>query len=263
MAQDINVIRKVFELKSKLFYPRLNSAFKSTLCFFDNDDRTIVAPVGSGVFIKLHESYYVVSAAHVLAEHHNDSFVMLDDKELVIGGRLVSTPMPPSGNRKDDKIDLSVLKVDDYSATELLRNFKPVEVSEIGINHQISDTATYFSVGFPLTRTEKVWGRNEIKSLGYTYQTEPVLGYNYEKFGFLKSTTIAFEYDGEVRSAKNPHPHLSPDITGVSGSGLWHFYDVNKKAIIGILIERIRETGHKAVLATKIDVVVKMIKQMG
>ena len=232
MAQDINVIRKVYELKSKLFNPRLNSAFKSTICFFSNDDKTIVAPVGSGVFIKLDKSYYVVSAAHVLAEYYKDTFVMLEDKELVIGGRLASTPMPTSGNRKDDKVDISIIKVDDYSAKELLRRFTPIEISEIGLNHILCDTATYFSVGFPLTRTEKVWRRNEIKSLGYTYQTEPVFDYNYRKFGFTEETTIAFEYDGEVRNAKNPHPHLSPDITGVSGSGLWHFYDKNQKVIL-------------------------------
>lgn len=259
MARDIEIIRKTNELKNLIFYSRLYSAFQSTICFFRNDDKTIVAPAGSGVFIKHKEKYYVVTAAHVLAEYYNDTFVILDDKELIIGGRLFSSEMPKSGIRDDDKIDISILMVDNQSTKELLTRFKPIETSEIEFNHKLSNTATYFCVGFPLTKTEKIWGKNEIKSLGFTYQTEPVQDFNFQKFGFDPLQTIAIKFDGEVTNAKNPHPHLAPDITGISGSGLWHFYERDKKSLIGIVIERIKETGHKGVLATKIDVVLKMI----
>lgn len=262
MAKDIEIIRKVNELKSKIFYPRLYSAFQSTICFFCNDDKTVVSPAGSGVFMKYKDNYYVVSAAHVLAEHYNDTFVILEDKELTIGGRLVSSPMPTSGNRDDDKIDISIIKVDLTSAKELLTRFKAIEINEIEQNHKLSKTATYFCVGFPLTRTEKIWGKDEIKSIGFTYQTEPITEYNFERFGFKPETTFAIKYDGEVTSAKNPHPHLSPDLTGLSGSGLWHFYDKNYKSLIGIIIQRVKQPGHKGVLATKIDMVLKMIDKM-
>jgi hypothetical protein len=262
MKQDINIIRQVNELKSKIFYSRLYSAFESTICFFRNDDKEVVAPAGSGVFLKYKDSYYVVTAAHVLAEFYNDTFVILEDKELTIGGRIHSSPMPPSQTRDDDKIDISVLKTDDQSSKELLTRFKPIDISEIELNHQLSNTATYFSVGFPLTRTEKIWGKNEIKSIGYTYQSEPIIDYNFQQFGFSYETTIAIKFDRGVTSASIPTEHRSPDLTGVSGSGLWHFYDKNKKTLIGIAIEQIKETGHKAMLATKIDVVIKMINEM-
>ena len=264
MEKDIEIIRKVNEIKNKIFYPRLYSAFQSTICFFCNDDnpKRMVAPAGSGVFIKHKENYYIITAAHVLAEHYNDTFVILEDKELTIGGRLVSSPMPESGKRDDDKIDISILKVDQKSTIELLTRFKAIEISEIEINHELEETATYFSVGFPLTRTEKIWGMNDIKSIGFTYQTEPFLNYNYNQFGFNKETTIAIKFDGEVTSATLPHPHLSPDIYGISGSGLWHFYNKNHKALIGIVIQIIKEPLHKGVLVTKIDVVMKMIEDM-
>jgi|GEM_PF-3322631 len=262
MSPDSDLIRRLNCLKNKIFRPRLSSIFASTICFFCNDNEKKIVPAGSGVFLKYKESYYVVSAAHVLAEHYNETFVILDDEELRIGGRLVISPMPDSGLRGDDKVDIAVLRVDDRSRQALLSRFKAVEIQEIETKHKIRREAAYFSVGFPLTKTKKVWGKDEIRSIGYTYQTEPILDFNFAKFGFNKHTTIAMKFDGEVTSATNPHPHLAPDLKGISGSGLWHFYGQNKKSLIGIVIQRIKETGHKSVLATKIDVVIKMIDLM-
>ncbi|PIF34536.1 hypothetical protein CLU81_5191 [Flavobacterium sp. 9] len=259
-VKNISIVKRVKALKNKIFYARLKSAFESTICFFRNDDQNVVAPAGSGVFIKYKENYYVVTAAHVLAEYYNETFVILHDTELTIGGQLYNTEMPKSGMRADDKIDISILKVDNNSATKLLTRFKALEsCSEIATNHNLSNAASYFSVGFPLTKTKKVWGKDEIKSIGFTYQTEPILNYEFKKFGFDSLSTIAIKFDGQVINATNPHPHFSPNLAGMSGSGLWHFYDKGKKALIGIIIEQIKETGHKAVLATKIDIVLKMI----
>ena len=262
MAKNIEVIRQVNKLKNKIFYPRLYSAFQSTICFFCDDENSNIVPAGSGVFINYNNNYYVVTAAHVLAEHSSNTFVILHDKELVIGGNLVSSPMPASGDRKDDKIDISILKVDNQSAIELLTVFKPIDISEIEPDHSLINTASYFCVGFPLTRSKKVWGKDEISSIGFSYQSEPILDFNFEKFGFKDETTYAIKYDGEVRSASIPHAHLAPNIEGIRGSGLWHFYNQNEKSLIGIIIQRIFETGHKSVLATKIDIVLKMIDEM-
>lgn len=263
MNNNIEIVRKVNKLKSILFYPRLYSAFQSTICFFYHGKKRKITPAGSGVFIKYEDNYYVITAAHILAEYYDDTFVILDDKELNIGGRLASSPMPPSGNREDDKIDITILKTDSLSAKELLTRFKAIEITEIEVKHKLSIDKRYFSVGFPLTRTEKIWNKDKIRSLGFTYQAEPILNFNFNKFGFNQSTTIAIKFDGKVTSAKIPQPHLSPDLTGISGSGLWHFYNKNNKSLVGIIIEKVKETGYKGILATKIDIVMKMIQKMG
>ncbi|MAC95012.1 MAG: hypothetical protein CMC96_05890 [Flavobacteriales bacterium] len=262
MANDIEIISKVNRLKNKLFYPRLHDAFRSTICFFRDDEKKLVAPAGSGLFLKIHDSYYVATAAHVIAEHYNKTFVILDDKELVLGGRLVSSELPISGSRDDDKIDISILKLDTTSAKGLLTRFKPIELSEIQTDHNLNETSTYFSVGYPLTRTEKIWQKNEIKSIGHSYQTVPNINFNFDKFGFSNKSTIALEYDQLVTNAKNPHPHYSPDLTGISGSGIWYFTGINLKHLVGVTIERVNEVDFKCLIATKIDVVVKMIEEM-
>ncbi len=262
MKKDIEVIQKVYELKNKIFTPRLEDVFKSTICFFENNDKKIVSPAGSGLFLKYKNEYYVITAAHVLAEYYNDTFVILSDKELVLGGRLVSSPMPSSGKREDDKIDISILKLCEMSTKEMLMNFTPIEDSEIELNHEQDKYNTYFSAGFPQTRTGTVWGEKRIKSIGFTYQTEIDFDFDFEKFKFKKSTTIPVKFDGDVISAKNLNPHRAPKLEGISGSGLWYFYEKDKKSLIGISIERINDPDNKVFVATKIDVVIKMIEEM-
>jgi hypothetical protein len=260
--KNIDVIRKVNQLKSKLFYPRLHAAFQSTICFFRNGDKKLVEPAGSGLFLQIDGLYYVVTAAHVLAENYEDTFVILEDKELVLGGRLVSSPMPQTKSRNDDKIDISILKLDQQSSQDMLTRFRPVTETEIEVEHQMNDLSTYFSVGFPLTRTGIKWGTNEIKSIGHSYQSIPTMNFDFKKFGFSDKTTYSIEYDRLVTSGDNPQTHYSPDLTGISGSGLWYFSDTNKKSLIGITIERISDPKYKCLLSTKISVVMKMIKEM-
>jgi len=260
--KDIKVTQRIYELKNKIYTNRLEDVFKSTICFFENNDKKIVSAAGSGLFLKYKNEYYVITAAHVIAEYYNDTFVILSDKELVLGGRLVSSEIPNTGKREDDKIDISILKLCEKSTKEMLKNFTPIEDTEIELAHNQDKYNTYFSVGFPQTRTGPVWGEKRIRSIGFTYQSEIDFDFSFEKYGFKKSTTIPIKFDGEIINAKNPHPHLAPKLKGISGSGLWHFFDKDKKSLIGILIERINDIDNKVIVATKIDIVIKMIEEM-
>ena len=56
---------------------------------------------------------------------------------------------------------------------------------------------------------------------------------------------VAFEYDGGATSASNTEEHPSPHLTGIRGSRLRHLYEKNKKAIVGIIIQRINQSGKK------------------
>ncbi len=260
MKNDPKTVQMVNELKNKIFRPRLQAAMESTICFFENNEKTIVSAAGSGVFVQYKNQYYVVTAAHVFAEYSTKTFVIADGKEITLGGILYNSPMPSTEDRADDKIDISILELNEESSRGLLTTFKPIQENEIELNHQLSDTATYFAVGFPQTKTEKVWNKNEIKSIGYTYQSIPILDYDYGQFGFRKETTIAIMFDGKVTSATDPFPHRAPRMQGMSGSGLWNFRGKDEKRLIGISIERNNTTGHTAVFATKIDVVISMIE---
>lgn len=258
--EEIETLKTVNTLKKELFTPRLEAALSSTLCFFHDDEDGNPAAYGSGVFIEYKGEYFIISAAHVLAENYNELFLILKDKELKVGGSLYNSPMPVSGVRDDDKIDISVLKVDEVSKIELLRNFVPLNIGEIEVSHKIQEFGTYFSLGFPVSKTKKLWGKNEIKSTAFSYQSQIIPNYDFEKDGFHESTTIALKFDGKVTSSSNPYTHKAPQLYGVSGSGLWRFFEKDKKSLVGIMIEKETGSGAKAVLATRIDVVIKIIE---
>lgn len=86
--EEIEILKRVSELKETIFKPRLEIALKSTICFFHNDESGNAAAFGSGVLMEYKGEFYIVTAAHVLAENYTKLFVILDDKELVIGGIL-------------------------------------------------------------------------------------------------------------------------------------------------------------------------------
>lgn len=250
MFQLIKYKNKLAEAKYSSF---LNAALESTICFFYNDEKGIQRQAGCGVFIKQNVTYYVVTAAHVLAEKNDSTYINLKDKILMLGGNIFSSILPISGNRDDDKIDLSVIRLDIESAQNLLTMYKPIDFAQVGFNHNLRSTDSYFLIGYPYTRTKYKRNSNIIKSQSFKLRTIPILDYNFSKFGFSHSTTIAVKFDEDITSASIPNPHLAPDLKGMSGSGLWYIEE-EKKYLIGIVIQNIKERGYKAILATKIDV---------
>lgn len=259
MAKNRETTKKANELKNIIFRDRLEQCLNSTVCFFHDDENGNIAPFGSGVLIKYKDHHYVVTAAHVLAENYNELFVLLNEKdvEMTLGGAIISSPMPESGNRDDDKMDISILRLDPRIVPDVLSQFTPIGISEIELNHKMNEFGFYFAVGFPLTRTKIK--RNEIQSLAWTYQSTPLFEFQFERFGFNASKNISIKYDRNVTSAKNPDVHYSPNPRGMSGCGLWHFKSKDEKYLIGIIIENVTETNNKSLVATKIDVVLNMI----
>src|SRR5690554_1513207 len=86
-------------LKKILYRDHLNSAYKSTICFFREDKKRGRVAAGSGVLISINNSTFVVTAAHVIDDTYDDLFVILPYEELYLGGCKVSTIIPDSDSR--------------------------------------------------------------------------------------------------------------------------------------------------------------------
>lgn len=253
MLNKFQIIQYKNQYAEAKYSSLLNAALESTICFFFDDEKGIQRQAGCGVFIKYKEVYYVVTAAHVLAEHTNSTYVNLKNKILFVGGKIFSSIISESGNREDDKIDVSVVKLEIESAQELLNVFNPIDIEEVGFKHSLKNDDLYFSAGYPYTKTKYKRNSNIIKSQSYKLRSIPILDYNFAKFGFCHTTTIAIKFDKEITSASITYPHLAPDLKGMSGSGLWYIED-GRKSLIGIVIQIVKERGYKAILATKIDI---------
>ncbi len=260
MINNSNIVGYVNKLRNIIYLPRLNSIFKSTLCFFYDNNNQLYNAAGSGLFLKYKENYYVITAAHVLAEHFVDTYVIIKDEAVTIGGVPKSSPMPATNDREDDKIDISIIKVDAGSAEKLLNQFTPVTQDQLELNHSLKSKSRYTLVGYPLNHSKVNWGANIIKSLAQSYQSSPYSNYDYQRDGFSDGTTIAIKYDGFVTNAKAPNTHKSPKLIGISGCGLWYLGNKDKNTLVGVVIGKKTSRNDGAILATKIDVVVEMIE---
>jgi len=253
--------------KNEILRATANSILESTIQFFYNNKRGDAAATGSGLLISLADKYFMLTAAHVIAEDYNEIFIILPTKELFLGGHLHFTPIPASGKREDDKIDIAVMELEDSVVADILATFKFLTLDDIEIGHKNIELPYYLSVGYPASKTKKIWNKAEISAIPFPYQTEPETSFDYAKFGFTKATHLAVKFDGKVTSESDANIHSAPQLNGISGSGLWFLKDfatpntVKNRKLVGLVIEKISDQNNKAIIATRIDLVTEFIRQ--
>lgn len=235
---------------------------KSTVPLFYYDKKNKIQIAGSAVFVKFQTNYYLISAAHVLAEQLESTFTLTEYDGVYVNGNYLYSPLPLSGTRNDDKIDLMVVQLDTLGQEKLLSWYIPVTEDQLGVDHELGNTFRYFFYGYPKTRTRIKWNTNLIDISHQAYAGTPEINFDYERFGFSSKHHIAIKFDGNALSADIPHLHLIPDLTGISGSGLWYLDDNKKNLLLGIVIQRVNRTGQKALVSTRINIVVSYIFEL-
>lgn len=266
MANKDEILERFQKYRNEIIRATANSILRNTIQFFQDDSNNMPAAYGSGVLISVAERYFMVTAAHVLAEDYNNTFIILPDKELQLGGKLHFTPMPESGKREDDMIDLAVMELDPKVVIEILEYFRFITLDNIEISHKIQEPQHYLSVGYPGDKTEII--KDEIKAVPFVYLTEAVYDFDYVSSDMIPQSHIAVKFDGFITSESNPEVHAAPNLGGISGSGLWvirHMFTPNSptsKQLVGIVIKYIiTEKNQTAVIATRMDVVTEFIRQ--
>ena len=121
MALDSKTLLMLQTIKAEQLTKATNSILKSTIQFYKNSETGKLFAFGSGLLLTLENRFFMITAAHVIAEHHEDIFLMLPDCEQKLGGRLISTALPKSGYRDDDPIDLSAMELVDKKLISLLQ----------------------------------------------------------------------------------------------------------------------------------------------
>jgi hypothetical protein len=262
-----NLIERFEDNRDMLIRATGNSILQSTVLFFHDKAKGKQSALGSGLLFSLDQKFFMITAAHVIGEKQKEIYVILSDKEIQLGGLLLLTPIPISGKRDDDKIDIAIMHLTDSSVADLLQNFKFIELENIGISYKKISQANYLVVGYPATKTKKVWGKDEIKSKPFVYRSKENEIFNYAKFGFSNKLHIAVKFDGKVVSTRNKNLHKAPNLHGISGCGLWYLKDFGKpsmidnKQLVGVVIEQKKYYGHNAIIATRIDLITEAIRQ--
>lgn len=238
-----------------------------TIQFFTNNDKGEATPHGSGILIELGGKFFMITATHVIGENPKKIFTILPNKELTLGGTLLNGPLPKSGKREDDKIDISIMELAESVVNDLSQSFEFLQLFNIDINHVPIDEMKYLLLGYPETKTKKVWNKPEILAKIFHYMSLPDLHFDFLKFGFKHFTHIAIQFDGKAVSWKTGKKSTSPRLNGISGSGVWYFKNFPEEKsketyqLVGIVIEQIYKTNHKDIIATKIGFITEIIRQ--
>ncbi len=228
----------------------------------------IPEPHGSGVFIKISNNYFLITAAHVIDKKENDIYVGIENKEVLkLGGELTMNRAPYS--RDEDRIDLAIMKLCDESITRLSPKYSFLDISEIGINHEFRELPLYQSVGFPASQSKYNRYKNELKSKPFIYTTMPASQELYDELDCESFSNIIVHYDKKkVRDYKSNKLVTGPDPFGISGSGLWYIPTNQLKAkgekvekrLVAIMTEWSIKN-RKYWIGTRIDIFTEIIRQ--
>ncbi len=251
----------------KIQFEAAQDAYKATCHYLVIDKDGNPQPYGSGVFIEIDGSKFLITAAHVVDEMEDDIYVGIGTHQLLkLGGDLTKNIAPE--HRDDDKIDISILKLNDETIYKLGNSYEFINQNELGINHEFKLLPMYTSVGFPASKSKYNSYKDEIKSKPFIYTTMPAEPAIYDKLKCKSYSNVIVHYDkGKVKDYATGQFLIGPDPFGISGSGLWFTPSqlkakgehINKK-LVAIMTEWPKEN-RKFWIATRIDVITEIIRQ--
>lgn len=241
-----------------------NEVLKSTCQIFKK-----AQAFGSGLLIEVKGNHFLISAAHVLEPEFVDQMTIPNGEELIpINGELYTTPIPESGNRKDDKVDIAIVKLTKECKDDLARRFRFLSSSEFDSEHTEVPSHQYMFCGYPVETTEvknmemrilpkplkvrtKITNKELTKVPDYSDTPKWVL--EYRRIAQLNISTD--------QVTVSPHPK------GVSGGGLWlipcnpniPIEETNTK-LIGIMTDYF-DGSDEVVTATDISIITNIIEK--
>lgn len=242
------------------------SAYKVTCHILKSID-DIAVSYGSGVFIKVDENHFLITAAHVAEGLNNELFVGINNNTVLrLGGTILTNNF--EGFRENDRFDLCILKLCVETVNKIKNTYDFLEQKELGISHFFKEYPMYEIVGFPATKSKYNPFKKQLKSKAWRYITYPV---KYEKYDLLncsKVFNIVLNYDRKrVFNFNKNATQIGPELYGISGCGLWYTPPEvvlskgnPEKKLVGIMTEW-PINNRKFLIATKIDLFTEIIRQ--
>ena len=236
-------------------------AYKCT-CHFLRADDYYPSPHGSGVFVKIKDAHFLFTAAHLVENLYTDIFIGTD-KDIIVrmGGTWTMNQLEPGQKRKDDKLDIAILKLDDESVMYANKYYGFIDISEIGFNHTPTPLPLYTAVGFPASKSKLNKHKKSLVSKPFIFNTKPSSDELYAKLDCSDKINLIVDYDKQNLFDSSANKKIvGPDPFGMSGGGLW-FVEAQivnpdekvSKKLVGILSEWPLKN-RKVWICSKIDV---------
>lgn len=206
--------------------------------------------VGSSVLIRIATQSFLITAAHVMDDAKEQPlFVGGTDSLINPEAQFYSTRKPLSGDRKDDKLDLSVVPLSEDIVNKLGHSCLFLGLDDIDAHERSEPTSGYIIIGYPGTKQPKQKG-NQLDYIPMFLGTIGVPFNEYDPCGINPNTNLLLRFT--KNRVHNKHRlETAPDPHGMSGGGVWRVDgSVGRVQLVAIQHEYLHR-GH-LILATKI-----------
>ncbi|WP_144214753.1 hypothetical protein [Flavobacterium anhuiense] len=112
-------------------------------------------PFGSGVFAKIYDDYFIITASHVASfflEHPDEELIIKINKELFIP---VFGDVKYSIIEKSEGIDLAYIKLAKQTIINLLKVYIPITIEKFRHHNNLLNGTNYCVLGYPTINVTK------------------------------------------------------------------------------------------------------------
>ena len=219
--------------------------------------------LGSGFLMNRGGEAFLISAGHVLDEAMTtDTFFYAGNKKIHrLYGSMRSTPTADPGKRRDDSLDVGVLRFAEAQLGHL------AEIDKIALDFRMlkSDApnrlrSKYLLTGFPGSKSGFHARNRQLESLllSHLFSTSPIWRYN--EFELSPRNHIVIPYDSSLSSTGINGSGNLPAPEGLSGSPVWKHGSLFAKfaTVAGILIAK--KNFGKNLVATDVRYVIDIVE---
>lgn len=221
---------------------------------------------GTGIFIKIQNSFFLVTAAHVFDNFENLMIPINKGKILLKPGG-ESIVNNPETSRENDNIDIGILKLDEESVIELSSTYSFLDEENLLINHKFHNEPYYTFFGYPSSFAKFSQTKESFHVVPFFQFTTPAEKSIYDNIQINSSFNVVTSYDRKrsynmkIKSFSN-----GPDLYGISGCGLWFtdpmhiFGKIVKPQLVAIMTDW-PVKNRKCIIGTRIDIVTESIRK--
>jgi len=207
----------------------MQSQFMATKCIcplWEATDRDRPKLAGTGTLLDFGTARFLITAAHVI-DHDNTSVIQpyfFDGSKLAeLPTGFVHTPMPASGSREDDRIDISFLRLDDTTANLLAQTFFFLPFSCIDAKDKISPSRHYMFSGYPTSRSRLSSPRDhKMKATAHSFTSHTLSTHAIQESGFDPEMHIVVDFKRNEMMNEDGKIVTAPDPDGISGGAVWY-----------------------------------------
>ena len=222
-------------------------------------------PVGCGLFIKVNEKFYLISAGHLLTVEDRPNLVVPgnNNKMVLLNGSLITTF--ENQTSKND-IDFAILQFSDRQIKHIIDgHFAFINPQNIIVNHKVEQNGNYIISGYPISGVKKSAGKAEFTPIPVKFLTHPTAENKYDKYDFNPEHFILVNYRRKLAPFNSTKKQITKNLTGISGSGLWYVPNwkdakntVPKFYLVGVMTENYKDKGF--LVALRIDFVTETMR---